>query len=191
MKVSTERIPDSQVVMEIEVEPERLEKSMNRAYRQLAQKASIPGFRKGKTPRPMLERYLGEGAIWEEAVRLLIPEVCQEAMLAQGIAAIAAPTVEVVQEEPLVFKATVPVWPEVDLGNYREVREEQQPAQVSPEQTDEKLEELRRRYAILEPVDRPVQVGDLVRAEVKASVDGRTVYSEEDEIGRAAGRERG
>ena len=180
MKVSTERIPDSQVVLEIEVEPERLEKSMDRAYRQLAQKASIPGFRKGKTPRAMLERYLGEGAIREEALRLLIPEVCQEAIEGQDITAVDAPTVEVVQEEPLVFKATVPVWPEVDLDNYRDLREERQPAQVSQDQTDEKLEELRRRYAILEPVDRPVQVGDHVRADVKASVDGRTVYSEED-----------
>ncbi len=180
MKVSAERIPDSQVVLEIEVEPERLDKSMDRAYRQLAQKASVPGFRKGKTPRAMLERYLGEGVIREEALRLLIPEVCQEAIEGQQIIAVDVPTVEVVQDEPLTIKATVPVWPEVDLGNYREVRVERQPAQVSEEQVDEKVEELRHRYAILEPVERPVQMGDLVRAEVKATVDGRTVYSEGD-----------
>jgi trigger factor len=180
VKVSTERIPDSQVVLEIEVEPERLEKSMNRAYRQLAQRASVPGFRKGKTPRAMLERYLGAGAIREEALRLLIPEVCQEAIEGQQIIAVDVPSVEVVREEPLVIKATVPVWPEVDLGNYREVRVERQPAQVSEEQVDEKVEELRHRYATLEPLDRPVQMGDLVRADVKATVDGRTVYSEED-----------
>ncbi|MDP2950594.1 MAG: trigger factor family protein, partial [Chloroflexota bacterium] len=62
MKVSTERIPESQVVLEIEVEPERLEASLERAYRRLAQKTRIPGFRKGKTPRAMIERYLGRDA---------------------------------------------------------------------------------------------------------------------------------
>lgn len=180
MKVSAERIPDSQVVLEIEVESERLERSMNRAYRQLAQKTSVPGFRKGKAPRTMLERYLGVGAIREEALRLLIPEVCQEAIEGQDLVAVDIPSVEIVQEEPLVLKATVPVWPEVDLGDYREVRVERPAAQVNQEQVDEKLEELRRRYAILEPVDRSVQVGDLVRAEVEASVDDHTVYSDED-----------
>ena len=63
MKVSTERIPDSQVVLEIEVEPERMEKSLEQAYRRLAQRTKVPGFRKGKAPRAMLERYLGREAI--------------------------------------------------------------------------------------------------------------------------------
>ncbi len=180
MKVSTERIPESQVVLEIEVKPERLERSLERAYRRLAQKTEVPGFRKGKTPRHMLERYLGRDAVMQEALGLLIPEVYNQAIEEEDIDAIDYPSIEVVQQEPLIFKATVAVRPSVDLGNYREVRVEREPATVSEEQVNEKLEELRHRYAILEPVDRPLQMGDLVRADVGVSVDGRSVFSEDD-----------
>jgi trigger factor len=180
VKVSTERIPESQVVLEIEVEPERLERSLERAYRRLAQRARVPGFRKGKAPRDMLERYLGRDAIMQEALGLLIPEVYNQAIEEENIDAIDRPSIEVVQEEPLILKATVAVRPSVDLGNYREVRVEREAVAVSEEQVNEKLEELRHRYAILEPVDRPLQMGDLVRADIRVSVDGRPVISEGD-----------
>ena len=180
MKVSTERIPESQVVLEIEVERERVERSVERAYRRLALKTEVPGFRKGKAPRQMLERYLSRDAVMQEALGLLIPEVYNQAIEEENIDAIDHPDIEVVQQEPLIFKATVPVRPSVDLGNYREVRVEREPVRVSEEQVNEKLEELRHRYAILEPVDRSLQTGDLVRADIRVSVDGRSVFSEDD-----------
>lgn len=180
MKVSSERIPESQVVLEIEVEPERLERSLERAYRRLAQKAEVPGFRRGKAPAHMLERYLGRDAVMQEALGLLIPEVYNQAIEEENIDAIDRPSIEVVQEEPLILKATVPVRPSVDLGEYREVRVEREPVRVSEEQVDEEIEELRHRYAILEPVDRPLQTGDMVRADIRVSVDGRSVFSEDD-----------
>ncbi len=180
MKVSIERIPESQVVLEIEVEPERLERSLDRAYRRLAQKTAVPGFRKGKTPRHMLERYLGRDAVLQEALGMLIPEAYNQAVEEESVDAIDYPSVEVVQQEPLIFKATVPVRPSVDLGDYRELRVEREPVTVSEEQVNDKIEELRHRYAILEPVDRPLQMGDRVWADVRVSVDGRSVFSEDD-----------
>lgn len=180
MKVSTERIPDSQVVLEIEVEPERVEKSLEKAYRRLAQRTKVPGFRQGKAPRVMLERYLGSEAIRREALDILIPEAYRQAIDQENIEPVDLPAIEVVQEEPLVFKATVPVRPTVDLGDYRAVRVEREPPTVREEQVDEQLEELRHRYAVLEPVERPVRLGDMVRAEVQISVDGRQVFREED-----------
>jgi trigger factor len=180
MRVSTERIPESQVVLEIEVELERLERSLERAYRRLAQQTEVPGFRKGKTPRHMLERYLGRDAVVQEALRLLIPEAYNQAIEEENIDAIDYPNVEVVQQEPLIFKATVAVRPSVDLGNYREVRVERESVTVGEEQVNEKLEELRHRYAILKPVDRPLQMGDRVWADIRVSVDGRSVFSEDD-----------
>ena len=180
MKVSTERIPDSQVVLEIEVGPERMEKSLERAYRRLAQRTKVPGFRKGKTPRAMLERYLGREAIRREALDILIPEVYRQALDEENIEPVDVAAIEVIQEEPLIFKATVPVRPSIELGDYRGVRVEREPPTVREEQVDEQLEELRHRYALLEPVERPVQTGDLVRAEVQVSVDGRQVLREED-----------
>jgi trigger factor len=180
MKVSTERIPESQVVLEIEVELERLERSLERAYRRLAQKTAVPGFRKGKTPRHMLERYLGRDAVVQEALGMLIPEAYNQAVEEENVDAIDYPNIEVVQQEPLIFKATVAVRPSVDLGNYREVRVEREPVTVDEERVNEQLEELRYRYAILEPMDRPLQMGDRVRADVRVSVDGREVFSEDD-----------
>jgi trigger factor len=180
VKVSTERIPDSQVVLEIEVEPERMEKSLEKAYRRLAQRTKVPGFRQGKAPRPMLERYLGIETIRREALDILIPEAYRQAITEEKIEPVDLPAIEVTQEEPLVFKATVPVRPSIDLGDYRAVRVEREPPTVREEQVDEQVEELRHRYALLEPVERPVQVGDMVRAEVKVSVDGRSLFEDDD-----------
>jgi trigger factor len=180
VKVSTERIPDSQVVLEIEVEPERVEKSLEKAYRRLAQRTKVPGFRQGKAPRAMLERYLGSETIRHEALDILIPEAYRQAITEEKIEPVDLPAIEVTQEEPLVFKATVPVRPNVDLGDYRALRVEREPPGVREEHVDEQLEELRHRYALLEPVERAVQAGDMVRAEVQISVDGRQVYDEDD-----------
>jgi len=180
VKVSTERIPDSQVVLEIEVEPERMEKSLEKAYRRLAQRTKVPGFRQGKTPRAMLERYLGSETIRREALDILIPEAYRQAIREEEIEPVDLPAIEVTQEEPLVFKATVPVRPSIDLDDYRAVRVEREPPAVREEQVEEQLEELRHRYALLEPVERLVQAGDMVRAEVQISVDGRQVFREDD-----------
>lgn len=180
MKVSSERIPESQVVLEVEVEPERLERSLERAYRRLAQKTEVPGFRKGKIPRHMLERYVGRDAVMQEALGLLIPEAYNQAIEEENIDAVDYPSIEVVQQEPLIFKATVAVRPSIDLGDYREMRVEREPVTVSQERVEEKLDELRHRYAILEPVDRFLQMGDRVWADVRVSVDGRQVFSEDD-----------
>jgi trigger factor len=79
VKVSAQKIPDSQVVLEIEVEPERVEKALDRAYRQLVARTKVPGFRPGKAPRAMLERYLGRDALMRQALDRLVPEIYQEA----------------------------------------------------------------------------------------------------------------
>ncbi|MBI1885067.1 MAG: trigger factor [Chloroflexi bacterium] len=180
MKVSTERTPDSQVVLEIEVEPERLERSLDKAYRSLAQRTAVPGFRKGKAPRLMLERHVGRHRLLHEALDNLIPEVYNEAIDENGIEPIDQPRIEVLQEEPPVFKATVPVRPTVELGDYRKFKVKREPVQAAPEEVEAALEELRHRYALHEPVDRPVQLGDIVRADIRAAVDGRAIVDEED-----------
>lgn len=180
MKVSTQSLPESQVLLEIEVEPEQMERSLEKAYRRLVQRVEVPGFRKGKTPRHMLERHLGRDRLVREALDILIPEAYNRVIDEHDIDAIGQPAIELLKEEPLAFKATVPVRPTVELGDYRELRLQRQPVTVDPEEVDAALEELRHRYAIHEPVDRPVQVGDIVRADVRGTIDGREVYADED-----------
>ena len=180
MKVSTQRLPESQVVLEIEVEPEQMERSLDRAYRRLVQRVDVPGFRKGKTPRHMLERHLGRDRLVREAIELLIPEAYDKAIDDENIDPIDQPVIELVKDEPLSFKATVPVRPTVELGDYQSVRAVREPVTVETKEVDAAIEELRHRYAVHEPVERPVQSGDIVRADVRGVVEGREVYAEED-----------
>lgn len=180
MKVSAERIPQSQVVLQIEVEPERVEKSLDAAYRRLVQRASVPGFRKGKAPRAMLERHLGRDALLREALDHLIPEVYREAVQEQEIEPIELPELEMVSTEPLVMKATIPVRPTVELGDYRSLRVPREPVVVPEERIDEALEGLRHRYANLEPVERPVQWGDFIRIDASISVGNRRIVEQKD-----------
>jgi len=180
VRVSVQKIPDSQVVLEIEVESERVEKALDRAYRRLVTRTRVPGFRPGKAPRAMLERYLGRDGLLREALDRLVPEVYQEAAQQEELEPIDLPELEVVTTEPLVVKATVPVRPTVDLSDYRQARVPQEPVEVPPERVEQALEDLRRRYAVLEPVQRPVQWGDVVRADITGTVDDSTMVEEKD-----------
>jgi trigger factor len=180
VKVSAQKIPDSQVVLEIEVEPERVEKALDRAYRQLVNRTRVPGFRPGKAPRALLERYLGRDALMRQALDRLVPEVYQEAARQEDVEPIDLAELEVVTTEPLVVKATVPVRPTVDLGDYRQVRVPQEPVEVPQERVEQALEDLRHRYAVLEPVDRPVQWGDILRADVAGTVGDITIVDQKD-----------
>jgi len=180
LKVSTERIPQSQVVLEIEVEPERLEKSLDAAYRRIVQRTNVPGFRRGKAPRAMLEREVGRDALLQEALDRLIPEVYREAIEQEDIDAIELPQVEMVSTVPLVMKATVPVRPTIEVGDYHGMWLPRDPVVVPEERIDEALEQLRHRYANLEPVKRPADWGDVVTANVRGAVDGRALFDRSD-----------
>jgi len=180
VKVSTERLPESQVLLQIEVEDERLERAMQSAYRRLAAKVKVPGFRPGKVPRNVLERHVGEDVIRQEAIDRLMPEVYREALEQESIEPIDRAEFELVTEQPLVAKFTVPVRPKVDLGDYTALRVPREAVVVEPERVQESLEALRHRYATLEPVTRPIAWGDIVRADVHATADGTTLVTEDD-----------
>ena len=161
------------MALEIEVEPERLEASMDKAVRRLSQRVRIPGFRPGKAPRHVIERTLGRSALVQEALEQLLPDVYSETIAAESIDAIGQPSFELKSMEPLVVAATVPVRPTIDLKEYTALRAPKPEAAVAEEQVEAALTNLRRRYATLDPVDRPLQWGDTVRADVTVSVDGQ------------------
>lgn len=166
MKVSTERIESNQVVLNVEVDPETVEQSLNQAHRRLAQRVNIPGFRRGKAPRAMVERFVGRPALLEEALDRLVPELYAKIIEDEKIDAVAQPKFEVIELEPVTFKATVPVRPEVELGDYGAIRVEVEDTSVSDEEVNEQLENLRERQAVFEPVERPAGLGDQVTIDV-------------------------
>jgi len=180
LNVTAERIPESQVVLTIEIDPERVEKSMEQTYRRVAPRLRIPGFRPGKAPRRIVEAHVGRQALLEEALDKLVPEVVEEAIKEQGIEMIERPDLEITSLEPVVVKATVPVRPTVELGDYQAVRVEETPVQFDDEEVDRSIEALRRRQATIEPVERPIQDGDRIRASVAGTVDGDEVMRQDD-----------
>ncbi|MBI4300655.1 MAG: trigger factor [Chloroflexi bacterium] len=181
MKVTAERLPESQVLLNIEVEPEAMEGSLERAYRRLSNRVNVPGFRKGKVPRPMLERYVGKEALLEEALDILMPQAYSEAIEEQQLQPIAQPEIEVIQKEPLVFKAKVALRPSVTLGDYHQLHFEKEEVTVSDQEVDEALENLRRRQAIWKPVERPVQWDDMVTLDMNVTID-HDIYPRQNNI---------
>jgi trigger factor len=180
LKVSTEPLPRRQVLLQIEVDDDRHAQALEKAYRKLAPRVRVPGFRPGKAPRPLIERQLGRHRLLDEAMDLLVPDAYREAIEEHEIDAVAAPTLELVSHEPFVFKATVPIRPVVDLNDYRSLRLKREPVAVSDEEVEASLTSLRRRYGTIEPVDRPAAAGDIVRGDVTAEVDGEQLFSQEE-----------
>lgn len=180
MKLSSERIENSQIVLTIEAEPEDVELAQEEAYRHLAKRTDIPGFRRGKAPRGILERYLGREVLLNEAVEHLVPKLLGRAIEEQGIDAIAEPEIEITQNDPLIFKATVPVRPTVELGNYRQIRVDPEPVAVAEEEVDKAIEQIRYQHAPWQPVERPVQFGDLVTIDIEGSIDDKPVVNRKD-----------
>ncbi|MBI5946814.1 MAG: trigger factor [Chloroflexi bacterium] len=167
-------------MLDIEVEPERLEKSLDAEYRRFASKARVPGFRPGKAPRAAIERAMGgptqlRAGLMDDAIKRLVPDVYNEVIETQDVDAIAQPELEIVEVEPVRFKATVPVRPTVELNDYRSVRVPRDPVEVTDEMVAEQVMLLRRRHATIVPVERPVQWNDVLTANVAGTVTGDEV----------------
>ncbi|MBC8511900.1 MAG: trigger factor [Dehalococcoidia bacterium] len=174
MKVSAEPMENSQVALNVEMEAPEVDKYLEKAYNRLVGKVSVPGFRKGKTPRAILERHIGKDALLQEALELLVPEVYEEALESQEIDAIAQPQIELVQTEPVIFKAIVPLRPTVKLGDYGKISIESKPVEIKDEEVEATIEQLRQQHAVLLPVDRPVQFGDTVTIGVRSEKQGQS-----------------
>jgi trigger factor len=174
MKVTTENPENCQAVLTIEAEASELDKSLDEAYQHLVKEVSIPGFRKGKAPRAILVQHIGKNSLLEEAFEHLIPQLYEQAIQSQELEPIARPEIEIIQTEPLVFKATVSLKPEVKLGDYHSIRLEPSPAaKIGKKEVTAAIEGFRERQGAWVPIDRPVELGDLVTMDIEASVDGK------------------
>ncbi|BCV20445.1 trigger factor [Moorella sp. Hama-1] len=177
MKAAVEKLGNHQVVLEVEVEASRVEKALNQAYRRLVKEVNIPGFRKGKAPRFILEQFIGKEPILNEAAEIVIPPAYEEAVAEHQLEPIDRPEVEIVkveEGEPLVFKARVEVKPEVQLGPYTGLKVERPEVKVTEADIDAYLKRLQERYAELEVVeDGPAAAGDIVAIDFQGTVDGQ------------------
>ena len=173
MKVTREKEEDCQVFLRIELDKLEVEKSLKQSYRRLVQRASIPGFRQGKAPREVLERHIGKEGLLEDALNSLLPEAYEQALKEEQIEAIANPKVDIVQTEPVVFTAVVPLKPTIELGDYRSIKLKPEKVEVTKEEIDTVIEQLRRQNGTWEPVERPVAFDDLVTMDVESQVEDK------------------
>jgi len=177
VKAAVERIEGNFAHLDIEVDEAQVDRALNESYRRLAQRVTVPGFRKGKVPRQILEMRLGKGALYEDALKRLVPTGYVEAVRQTGIDPVDEPDFDIEQIEegkPLRFKAKVLVRPEVKLPDYRAIRVEKTVPEVGDDEVDRYIEVLRRNRGTAEPVARDtVEAGDLVTVDLKLVSDGK------------------
>ena len=164
MNVTASPAPKSSILLEIEVPADRFDRAVRDAVGRLSRRTRVAGFRPGKAPRPILERVLGPTAVIDEAVEELVQQAYRDAIVEQGIVPLANADVEIVDAEegkPLRFKATVPVRPEVSLGDYGSFNFTPEIEEIDGPKVDKVVEELRDQNAQLAAVeDRAAQNGD-------------------------------
>jgi trigger factor len=166
------------LLVDIELDTDRLEKGLERAARRLSQKHTIPGFRKGKAPRFIIENYFGRAALLEEASEDLINRSFREALEQEQIEPVGTPTLESIEpSETFRFKVSVPAPPSVTVGDYRSIRVPLQIEPVTEEVVQRSLENRRDKHVVLKELEepRPAQPGDQLTVKLQTFIDGEPV----------------
>lgn len=180
MLTTVEETDRHKVKVTVEVEPDRFGKDLDRAYRKVAQHVRIPGFRKGKVPRRVIDAQIGRDAVLGEFLEDSVPLYYREAIRDNELAPITDPDIDLEQIEegkPLVFSATVEVRPRLRLEerDYKGIRVERPSSDVADAEVDEMLDRLRERFAELETASRPARRGDYVAIDLRATVHGQEI----------------
>ena len=180
MQTTVEEADKHKVKLTVEVPPEQFSKDLDRTYRKVAQQVRIPGFRKGKVPRQIIDAQIGREAVLSEFLEDAVPGYYREAIREHELAPITDPDISLEQVEegkPLVFVATVEVRPRLKLEerDYKGIGVERAATDVSDREVDEMIDRLRERFAELEPVAHPAHAGDYVVVDLHASVHDQEV----------------
>ncbi len=171
---STEKLENGKVCLEIQVEKPEFDDAMEKAYLKNKSKITIPGFRKGKAPRAMIERMYGAGVFTEDAINIAYPDAYEAAVKESGIEPVDYPEVELVDinDDGFVMKTTVTVKPEVKLGKYKGVEAEKPAVSVTKKDVDAEINFMREKNARLVTVERAAKDGDTVVIDYEGFKDG-------------------
>ncbi len=172
MNITTESLENRQLRLIIEMDEEETQEAMQRAARRISKQVNIPGFRKGKAPYDLILQRFGEDTVRKEAAEALIEKVYDEALEKEEIEPYAPASLEELELDTIAFTFTIPLSPTVDLGDYRDYRLKYKQPKVSKKQVQEALEDIRMQNAILELVERPVEMGDGAVVGLLATDDG-------------------
>lgn len=176
MSVQVEKLEKSMAKLTIEVSAEEFHAAMDKAYQKSKGRISLPGFRKGKAPRAMIEKMYGPSIFYEDAANMVIPDAYEAATEESGLEIVAQPEIDIEQMEKgksFIFTAVVAVKPEVTLGEYKGIEVEKKPVEVSEEEVSEEIDKAREKNSRMITVDdRAAQDGDTVVIDFDGYVDG-------------------
>ncbi|MBQ4563031.1 MAG: trigger factor [Lachnospiraceae bacterium] len=176
MSVQVEKLEKNMAKLTIEVPAEEFEKAVQSVYQRNKNKFSIPGFRKGKVPRQMIEKMYGVGVFYEEAINDVMPMAYEDAVNESGLDVVSRPAIDVTQVEagkPLVFTAEVAVKPEVTLGQYKGIEIEAVEIAVSDEDVEAEIKrEQEKNATVITVTDRAIEDGDTAVIDYEGFCDG-------------------
>jgi trigger factor len=180
MQTTVETTEPHTVKLTIEVPEEEVDKDLDRTYRAIANQIKIPGFRKGKVPKQIIDTQIGRDAIFEEFVNTSVPAYFRQAVTDEDLAPITDPEIDVQQLEPgkpFIFSATVEIRPRLSFeeSDYTGISVTRPSVEVTEAEIDDWIERLRERFSELEPVGRPVQQGDFVTVDLTVTKGGERV----------------
>ena len=172
---SCETLEKSMVALTVEVGAEEFEAAVEKAYRKQRGRINMPGFRPGKAPRKMIERMYGPSIFYEDAVNEILPDAYEAAVKEQDLRVVGYPQVELenVGKEGFTFKATVAVYPEVTLGQYKGLEAPRAEAVVTDADVDARLSEMAERNSRMVDQDRPAQNGDIANIDFEGFLEGK------------------
>ena len=175
MKSTIERESPTRVNLTIEVPFAELETQIAEAYQRISKKVNIPGFRKGKTPRQLIDQHVGRETVLEEAINAALPQIYANALDENKLHAISRPNLNVtdlVDGQKVVVAATIDVRPDFETPEFTTLSATVDDLPINDEDVDRQLEQLRNRFASLSPVDRASKSGDVLTLDIAATVDG-------------------
>lgn len=178
MKSAVETLNPTRVRLTVEVPFEELKDSLDAAYKKINQQVTVPGFRKGKIPARVIDQRFGRGAVLEEAVNDALPKLYQSAVEEGELNPLGQPEVDITDlkdNELLSFTAEVDIRPEIEIPDYSGIEVTVETAEVSDEDIDKAVDQLRERFASTTVVERAAAEGDVVKVDLEAKIDGEVL----------------
>jgi trigger factor len=171
MKSTLDKTENHMSYLTVVNEISEMEGYMEKAYQRLVKRTEVPGFRKGNAPRDILEKHVGREKLLEDAIREAVPFICDDVIKEHNLEPVMQPMVKIVENEPLKFEMIVALKPTVELGDYKNMVVEPEPLEVSDEELNEVLDNLRKQYGgSAESSDSPIKYGDNITADIVGEV---------------------
>ena len=170
MKIEKQLLDDHQVKLTVEIESDKMDEMKRRAAKKIARSIKVSGFRPGKAPYAVVLKQVGEAAVLEDALEVLVDDIYPQMLKEADINPFGPGKLENVQSvDPVTLEFIVPLDAEVVLGDYSSIRKPYEPKITTEEDIDEVLKDLQERQSVIEPIEHPAEEGDLVSIKISAT----------------------